>query len=78
MDTRKAGRHLIVLAVLISLCGVVIHIGAIFVGLSWLRFFQCAAKRAVILRSRDLAGASKLSRDCRINGHLCVLRCVSA
>ncbi|GAB7127213.1 hypothetical protein JCM19000A_17200 [Silvimonas sp. JCM 19000] len=40
MDTRKAGRHLIVLAVLISLCGVVIHIGAIFVGLSWLRFFN--------------------------------------
>lgn len=36
----KIARALILLAVLISLAGVVIHVGAIFAGLSWLVFFN--------------------------------------
>ncbi len=36
----KIARALVVVAVFISSCGVVIHIGALFAGLSWLTFFN--------------------------------------
>lgn len=42
----KLARALVVLAILISLAGVVIHLGALFAGLSWFVFFR--APRSII------------------------------
>jgi hypothetical protein len=42
----KIARALVVLAILISLAGVVIHLGALFAGLSWFVFF--GAPRSIV------------------------------
>ncbi len=40
LDILKSARGLVILAILISIFGVVIHIGALFAGLSWFIFFH--------------------------------------